>query len=433
LVVAIPLQEFTYAREFPRRQAFGAGSHKRRGMALRLGVAGLGVASTLFLPGVERYPQARITAAADTRASARAAFESTYGGRAYGSVEELCADPNVDVVWVATPNHLHREHTVMAAEHGKHVICTKPMALTVEECLQMCDAAERNGVLLLCGQTWSMSPDVQAMWNVATSGDLGRLISINTWLSTDWLLKPRVAEELDESLGGGVVYRHAPHLIDTVRLLGGGVVRSVRGNVGRWMRERPVAGNFSAYLEFDDGTPATIAYNGYGYFDTSELTWGIGNKFYSPEERVRVREALRRGEIDDEAAKEGQRFGAGAQDASSHGNAQKGNESVGTRAGMGWFGITVASFERGDVRHSPNGLYVYDDDGRHEVPVTGGRGVGLVEMKELDEALHEGKPIVHDGRWATATLEVGNALLQSARERREILLAHQCGLAQRIA
>ena len=393
---------------------------------LRLGIAGLGVASTLFLPGVERAAHTQIVAAADPRESARVAFERTYGGRAYESVEQLCADPGVDAVWIATPNHLHCAHAVLAAEHGKHVICTKPMALTVDECVQMCAAAERNGVQLLCGQTWSMSPDVAAMRRVAVSGELGRLTGLNTWLFTDWLLKPRVAEELDETRGGGVVYRHAPHMIDTVRLLGGGLVRSVRASVGRWMPERPCAGNFSAFLDFEDGTPAMIAYSGYGYFDTSELTWGIGNRFYSSDERIAARQALRQGHRDDETAKEGQRFGAAAQGATTHGSAQDAAPAAGTRAGMGWFGITIASFERGDVRHSPNGLYIYDDAGRHEVPVHGGRDIGLLEMNELHDALYAGKPIVHDGRWATATLEVGNAILESARERREIHLAHQC-------
>jgi phthalate 4,5-cis-dihydrodiol dehydrogenase len=392
---------------------------------LRLGIAGLGVASTLFLPGVEQFPPARIVAAADRRRGALAAFERKYQGRGHDSVEELCADPDVDVVWVATPNQFHCRHTVMAAEHGKHVICTKPMALTVEECEQMCRAAERNGVKLLCGQTYSMSPDVQAMWKIARTGELGRLIAINTWLATDWLLKPRVAEEIDESLGGGVVYRHAPHLIDTVRLLGGGRLRSVRAMVGRWMKERPCPGNFSAYLEFEDGTPATIAYNGYGYFDTSELTWGIGNRMYSDEERVGVRAALRRGETDSARAKEGMRFGA--EHPLRRGEARP---AAGSRAHIGWFGITVASFERGDIRQSPDGVFVYGDEGRREVPVHGGRGTGLLEMKELYEALGEGKPIIHDGRWAMATLEVGNAIVQSARERREIMLAHQCGVAR---
>src|SRR6185437_10676642 len=324
--------------------------------------------------------------------------------------------PKVDVVWIATPNQLHCEHTILAAEHGKHVICTKPVALTVEECERMVAAIERNKVKLLCGQTWSMSPDMQAMARVAHSGELGRLIAVNNWFYTDWLLKPRVDEELDERLGGGVIFRHAPHLIDTVRLLGGGRVKSVRAMAGRWMKERPCPGNFSAYLEFEDGTPATIVYNGYGYFDTSELTWGIGNRMYSDAERVRVRRALRGGTLDNDAAKEGMRFGAGTSDAASSGSAQRTERPAGTRAHIGWFGVTVASCERGDVRQSPNGLYVYGDGGRREIPVTGGRGTGTLEMKELYEALHGGPPVAHDGRWALATLEVGAAIVQSGEE-----------------
>lgn len=396
---------------------------------LRLGIAGLGVASTLFLPGVERYANTRIVAAADLRRGALDAFRARYGGRTYDSVEALCRDPEIDAVWIATPNQLHCRHTVLAAEAGKHIVCTKPMALTVAECETMCDAAERAGVKLLCGQTWSMSPDVQAMKRIAASGELGRLIGINVWFYTDWLIKPRVPEEYDEALGGGVVYRHAPHLIDTVRLLGGGMVRSVRASVGRWMKERPCPGNFAAYLEFEDGTPATIVYNGYGYFDTSELTWGIGNRMYGADDRVRVRRALRRGDSDQEGAKENLRFGAGAPNLESLGVGAAVPQSVGTRANVPWFGITVASFERGDIRQSPKGLYVYSDDGRREIPVEGGRDSGLVEMKELYEAIVHGKPLVHDGRWATATLEVGNAMVQSARERREILLEHQVKLA----
>lgn len=397
---------------------------------LRLGIAGLGVASTYIFPGAETSPHTEIYAAADLRQSARAAFAEKYRARAYASVAELCADPKVDVVWIATPNQLHCEHTVLAADHGKHVICTKPVALSVPECERMCEAAERNKVKLLCGQTWSMSPDIQAMWNVAQSGELGRLIAINIWLYTDWLLKPRVDEELNEALGGGVVYRHGPHLIDTARLLGGGKVRSVRATAGHWMKERPCPGNFSAYLDFEDGTPATIAYNGYGYFDTSELTWGIGNRMYSDAERVPVRRALHAGRMESEETKEGMRFGAAAATAASRGTGQEAAKAVGARAHIGWFGITVASFERGDVRQSPNGLYIYDDNGRREIPVTGGRGVGTLEMKEMHEAIFQNAPIIHDGRWATATLEVAMAIVQSGRERREIMLSHQCALPE---
>src|ERR1700733_1324741 len=130
---------------------------------LRIGLAGLGVAATMLMPGIDAYPGAQIVAADGPRTSARVAFEAQYrGGRAYSDVEALCMDPDVDAIWIATPNQLHCKQTILAANHGKHVICTKPMALTIDECTRMCEAAERNGVLLLCGQTWSMSPDVRA-------------------------------------------------------------------------------------------------------------------------------------------------------------------------------------------------------------------------------------------------------------------------------
>jgi phthalate 4,5-cis-dihydrodiol dehydrogenase len=68
---------------------------------------------------------------------------------------------------------------------------------------------------------------------------------------------------------------------------------------------------------------------------------------------------------------------------------------------------------------------VYGDGGRREIPVHGGRGTGLLEMREMWDALTAGTPIAHDGRWALATLEVGAAIVQSGRERREIVLTHQ--------
>lgn len=375
---------------------------------MRLGVAGLGVASTLFLPGVELHPHTEIVAAADLRPAALAAFRERYGGRTYASVEDLCADPELDVIWVATPNEFHARHAILAAEHGKHVICTKPMALSVDECVAMCAAADAAGVQLVCGQTFSMHPDIHLMREIVSSGELGRLIAVNSWLSTDWLLKPRVAEELDEARGGGVLYRHGPHLIDTVRLLGGGRVRSVRGSVGRWMRERPCAGNFSAFLEFEDGTPATISYNGYGYFDTSELTWGHGTRMYTDDERVAVRQGLA-GSAGGEDGKAQIRFGV---------------RDLAARE-LSWFGITVASCERGDVRQSPHGVYVYDAAGRREVASSREGRMGMLEMNELHAYLTGGKPVVHDGRWGLATLEVCTAILASSRERRELTLMHQ--------
>src|SRR3954449_1864558 len=86
---------------------------EERAKALRLGIAGLGVASTLFLPGVEQSPHARIVAAAARWTGALLSIARKYQGRTYDSVEAMCADPYIDVIWVATPNQYHCRHAVL--------------------------------------------------------------------------------------------------------------------------------------------------------------------------------------------------------------------------------------------------------------------------------------------------------------------------------
>ena len=87
--------------------------------------------------------------------------------------------------------------------------------------------------------------------------------------------------------------------------------------------------------------------------------------------------------MDSDAVKECMRFGASANGRLSRGMGPIFDATVGTRAHIPWFGFTVASFERGDICQTPNGVYIYDGDGRREVPVTGGRGTGMAKMKEL--------------------------------------------------
>lgn len=118
---------------------------------LRVGIAGLGFGSTEFLPVLERMPQVKLVAGADLRPQALEAFRSRYGGTTYDNVEELCADPQVEAVWISTPNQLHGEHALAAARHGKHMVVRKPFALSMRECQQVLDAAEKTGAKILAG------------------------------------------------------------------------------------------------------------------------------------------------------------------------------------------------------------------------------------------------------------------------------------------
>jgi phthalate 4,5-cis-dihydrodiol dehydrogenase len=89
-------------------------------------------------------------------------------------------------------------------------------------------------------------------------------------------------------------------------------------------------------------------------------------------------------------------------------------------------GILIASCEKGDVRQSQHGLFVHSDRGSEDVPLMGGGGPSRRgELMELYNAVVLDKPIRHTGPWGMATLEVCLALMQSAKERKEIFLKHQ--------
>ncbi|MDA0799176.1 MAG: Gfo/Idh/MocA family oxidoreductase [Chloroflexi bacterium] len=142
---------------------------------LRFGVVGLGIASTQILPAFAELDGVSVTAACDVREEGLTKFKSEYGGETYTSVEDMCKSPNVDAVYICSPNHLHAEQVITAAELGKQVIVEKPMGLTLDECEAMNQAAERNGVRLLCGHTHSFDPPVRKMRELVVGGDLGPL------------------------------------------------------------------------------------------------------------------------------------------------------------------------------------------------------------------------------------------------------------------
>jgi phthalate 4,5-cis-dihydrodiol dehydrogenase len=384
-----------------------------------MGMAGLGVASTQILPSVRHLSYLQISAAADFRAEALTKFHNEYDAEVFNSVEEMCESPNVDFIYVATPNELHAKHVIAAAERGKHVIVEKPMALSVAECEAMNEAAERNGVKLLCGHTHSFDPPIRKIRAIVKNGELGKLCMINTWNFNEFMYRPRMKHELATS--HGVVLNQGPHHVDIVRLIGGGKVRSVRAMTGIWDKARAHEGSYTCYLEFEDGTPATLVYSGYGFFDTAELfDWvGEGGQYRDPETNLAIRRRLRqvRSPEEEEQLKEGMRFGGQREGEYSH-------LASGERK-QPFFGFTLVSCERGDVRQTPDGLFVYGENEKREIPLSAGSRGREAEVEELYNAVIHKRPVFHDGRWGAATLEVCLAMLDSAEKRKEIFLSHQ--------
>lgn len=399
---------------------------------LRLGFIGLGMAVTRIFserPGIAELPHIKLTAAADPRTDALEHFQKEFGATGYDRVEDLLEQSDVDAVYIATPPEMHAQHVLLAIEHGKHVIVEKPIALTIEDCERMNAAAERKGIRLLAGHTHSFDPPIRKMRSIIRSGELGKLRMVNTWNFNEFMYRPWPNQELVTS--EGILFNQAPHQVDIVRLLGGGMVRSVRAMGGAWDACRPGMGAYTCYLEFDDGVPATLVYNGYGFFDTAELYDWIGEGGYprDPRTNIKMRQNLSRIAGSDEVLEEQKnqmRYGAKQSERYPEiwGIWGRGHEAA-TEKHQKFFGLTVVSCEKGDLRQSADGIFVYGEEGRREVGIEAGMAGRQAEINELYEAVVNDRPVSHDGRWGEATLEVCLAIMQSARERREVLLEHQ--------
>ena len=407
---------------------------------IRVGVAGLGFGCTEFMPALEKMPEIKLVAAADLhRPHALDAFKARYpGSRVYREVAEMCADPDVDAIWIATPNKFHAEHALLAAQAGKHMCVRKPFGLTVEECQKVLEAAEKTGVKILAGgQTQGTNALIQTIRKMMLAGELGELRAINMWAFTGWMLRPREAQEVDDAQGGGIVWRQLPHQLETIRWIAGGKLRSVKAVTGKWRPERPHGtGYVTALMEFDNDVPATITYNAYGFFDTLGLLPWAEDKDIS--QRARQRQALLSGETDEPKGKETTRFGALIEGRDGPQIPWESGHAVVSSRGGAWLpgnqGVFIMSFDRADIRASADGLYVYGEDGLREIPVSQRKGEGMVfmdeEAMELVSAIRDNKPMLHDGRWGMATAEAQWAIMESARQGEEIKLQHQVAVPQ---
>ena len=390
------------------------------GPALRIGVAGLGRAFTLMLPTMRFDARVRLVAAADPSAAARQQFATDFGAPAYDSVEALCADPQVQLVYVATPHQWHCQHVCAAAAAGKHVLVEKPMAISLDECTAMVEACESAGVQLIVGHSHSFDAPVLRLRALVRGGRYGRVRMVTAINYTDFLYRPRRPEELDTGGGGGVVFSQGAHQIDIVRLLAGGMVRSVRAHTGQWDPGRPTEGAYSALLGFEGGAFASITYSGYGHFDSDVLMDNIGEMGQAKDPAdygAARRRLLTAASADEEAALKAARNYGG----------RLYTPASGPPTGLAHqhFGHLIVSCEGADLRPTSTGIEVFADQARHLEPLAP-PGIPRSEViDELVDAVLRGKPPLHSGAWARATTETCLAILESARTDAECRLQHQ--------
>jgi phthalate 4,5-cis-dihydrodiol dehydrogenase len=287
------------------------------------------------------------------------------------------------------------------------------MALTLENCAAMIDAARRAKVHLVVGHSHSFDAPILRTRELIGSGAFGAVHMIHALNYTDFIRRPRRPEELDTAQGGGAVFNQAAHQVDIVRLLGGGMVKSIRAATGAWDKARPTEGAYSALLTFEGGGFASLTYGGYGHFDSDEFSGWVGEMgqqkdfIQAPPQRF-ARAA------DETAFKNARNYGGEAyQPPAAHPSAHQ------------HFGTIIVSCAGADLRPMPDGVTIYQNGISRLDPLPPPIVPRGEVIDELYDAIVSDKPPLHDGGWAMATLEVCLAMLASSRERRDIMLVHQ--------
>ncbi len=240
------------------RRSYAEGDGSK--VAIRYAITGFGrFAEKAIAPAIQQSGNSKLVAIQNrSLAKAQSIASSLDVPLAFDSVKALVAHPDVDAIFITSPNSFHCEETILAAEAGKHVLCEKPMALNVAECQRMIDACKKNNVKLMVGHMLRLSPLVVRMKELVQSGAIGRVIRAESnfiydgRLSTrSWLLDRKIA-------GGGPTFDVGIHCLDTLRFILDDEVVSIEKELTPEPSADETESSSQLLLRFSKGIPAAI-------------------------------------------------------------------------------------------------------------------------------------------------------------------------------
>jgi predicted dehydrogenase len=213
---------------------------------------------------------------------------------------------DIDLIDISTPNNTHAEIAIAAAEAGKHVLCEKPLALSLEESRRMLEAVNKNGVVNMICHNYRFAPAVQYARQLIKSGRLGKIYHIRATFLQDWLMDPNIPltwRLKKEVSGSGTLGDLGAHIIDLARFLVG-EFSEVVGMMDTFVKKRPLGsmtsnlrpeltGEGFGEVTVDDATAFLARFeNGVmGTFESSRFSRGnrAGNRFEINGEKGSVR------------------------------------------------------------------------------------------------------------------------------------------------
>lgn len=227
---------------------------------VRFALVGSGVIAPFHAEAIRRIPQAVLAGVYNHHQEGAQRFAQEWGCQVFNSLEELCASPEVDAVCLCTPSGLHAEQAVQVMEAGKHLVCEKPMCLTLEDADRVIETARRTGAKVCVISQFRFSDAVQEVRRALEQGALGQVVSGSLSMkyyrsqeyydSASW----RGTWQMD---GGGCLMNQGIHGVDVFRYLMGPVKR-LTAVVKTQTRQIEVEDSAAAVLEFENGAVGTL-------------------------------------------------------------------------------------------------------------------------------------------------------------------------------
>ncbi len=228
---------------------------------MRWGIIGAGeIAGRSVAPGLAKASGSQLYSVCGRNiATAQAFSDKWHAAKAFDSLDEFLSDPSLDAVYIATPNNMHAEQAIRAAQAKKHVLCEKPMATTVEDARRMIEECKANGVNLgVVFQNRYHAAHVRTR-EVVASGTLGEIQFVSAQLCRGF---PRGRWEGwrndPVASGAGAIVAQSVHPIDLLRFLLDSEIVKVQGMSDIAPPQRPVEEIVFSTLQFENGIHASV-------------------------------------------------------------------------------------------------------------------------------------------------------------------------------
>jgi predicted dehydrogenase len=181
-------------------------------------------------------------------------FSAQFGGTAYGSYEELVADPTVDAIYVATPHPAHHDNVILALNAGKPVLCEKPFAVNAKQAQSMVDAASRKSVALMEAMWARFLPHYAKVREIVESGVLGPILSIHADHGQR-LADQGIARSIEPELAGGALLDLGIYPVSFAHMILGNPSEITSQAV---LTEKGVDAQTSMIFKYDGGAQAVL-------------------------------------------------------------------------------------------------------------------------------------------------------------------------------